>query len=609
MKILSKMLSKKPTPNQSDGKIELDMDVEPLRRRDAAVADDSGEANASISDDPLFADPSRPVRAKGEAPDPAPNASADDWDDEEWDDEDWGDEEDEEWSAGDEFEEEEPDPKAANKAMLVEEIREAVGAVSHVEPEDRSKAPKSKDGVDDRPFKSWADDEEFGRKGLARSAMTGGADAEDRMFEKTDAAMTDRETSRRRSAMAHLKAAAAATKADRVLSKVASRDPSSDPEEQSPYRDDLAKVVRPHSKSRPISRQVSRPTSATAAWDTGAADDDAAFYAASGGDDKAAKAAEEELAAAEAERLARAPLDLSEDEFAGDSPFETRSWADEPVTDEPVTEEEPEMEVDAALNEPDFADEGGFEDEFEFDDEPEDDDEPVPSNAVAEAVAIGRGEYDDDPEEDAREEEATRKKIWEMADEVAADLDQRRKSKGPENFAAVSSAVVGRGGRAGAGRVKTRLIGFQADIAGPRDVFEESAQKSEAQPSNARRFPAGWIVVTDGPGRGASFTLYSGVSQIGRGEEQAVRLDFGDLSISRNNHAAVAFDDEQGTFFLGHGGKSNLVRLNGRPVLSTEEMENGDEIRIGETTLKFIALCGAEFTWKQSDEGIDDGDE
>ena len=95
-----------------------------------------------------------------------------------------------------------------------------------------------------------------------------------------------------------------------------------------------------------------------------------------------------------------------------------------------------------------------------------------------------------------------------------------------------------------------------------------------------------------------------GVSQIGRGEDQAVRLDFGDTSISRNNHAAVAYDDEQGKFFLGHGGKSNLVRLNGRPVLSTEEMSNGDEIRIGETTLKFVSLCGENFTWKSS-EGAD----
>ena len=72
----------------------------------------------------------------------------------------------------------------------------------------------------------------------------------------------------------------------------------------------------------------------------------------------------------------------------------------------------------------------------------------------------------------------------------------------------------------------------------------------------------------------------------------------GDSSIE----AAIAYDDEQGKFFLGHGGKSNLVRLNGMPVLSTEEMNSGDEIRIGETTLKFVALCGEAFTWAAAGE-------
>ena len=38
-------------------------------------------------------------------------------------------------------------------------------------------------------------------------------------------------------------------------------------------------------------------------------------------------------------------------------------------------------------------------------------------------------------------------------------------------------------------------------------------------------------------------------------------------------------------FFLGHGGKANLVRLNDKPVLSTEEVSSSDLIRIGETSL------------------------
>jgi hypothetical protein len=145
------------------------------------------------------------------------------------------------------------------------------------------------------------------------------------------------------------------------------------------------------------------------------------------------------------------------------------------------------------------------------------------------------------------------------------------------------------------GRQKTRLLGFQqAPVA--QDIFASPVAASGQDP---QQFPTGWIVVVEGPGRGACFTLGDGVSQIGRGEDQAIRLDFGDASISRNNHAAVAFDPELGKFFLGHGGKSNLVRLNGRPVLSTEELATADAIKIGETVLRFVALCGDGFSWAE----------
>jgi hypothetical protein len=39
-------------------------------------------------------------------------------------------------------------------------------------------------------------------------------------------------------------------------------------------------------------------------------------------------------------------------------------------------------------------------------------------------------------------------------------------------------------------------------------------------------------------------------------------------------------------------------------VLATEEMHDGDMIRIGKTTLRFVALCGSEFRWTDTgDEG------
>ena len=151
-------------------------------------------------------------------------------------------------------------------------------------------------------------------------------------------------------------------------------------------------------------------------------------------------------------------------------------------------------------------------------------------------------------------------------------------------------------------RTKTRVLGFEAQPAAVVPLFEgaEGLPIATASPSGGKAyvmFPAGWLIVKDGPGKGASFALSQGVSQIGRGTDQTVSLDYGDMAISRQNHAAIAYDAQSHEFHVGHGGKSNLVRVNGRPLLSTETARDGDEIQIGETTLVLKVLCTPEFNW------------
>ncbi len=166
---------------------------------------------------------------------------------------------------------------------------------------------------------------------------------------------------------------------------------------------------------------------------------------------------------------------------------------------------------------------------------------------------------------------------------------------------AVPLPAAGRGAGGRSGRVKTRILGFTAPAAASEDPFEKAGGTAKLTDASAS-FPVGWLVVVDGPGRGAAFTIFDGVTQIGRGEDQTVRLNFGDNSISRENHAAIAYDNEQQTFFIGHGGKANLVRVNNRPVLSTEELQSDDTVRIGETTLRFVAFCGAKFSWDRDED-------
>ncbi len=192
---------------------------------------------------------------------------------------------------------------------------------------------------------------------------------------------------------------------------------------------------------------------------------------------------------------------------------------------------------------------------------------------------------------------APKANIWDTDEDLppVATLPEMRPAAAPAPTKAPSRAR----------RTKTRLIGFESS-SGVVDLFDSTPA---AAPTKRAKFPVGWAIVVDGPGRGECFSLEAGMSQIGRGEDQAIQLDFGDNAVSRTNHAAIVYDSETHSFLLGHGGKSNLVRLNDKPVISNEDLKDGDMIRIGETTLRFIPLCSPEFNWadqKSSEEESDD---
>lgn len=139
-------------------------------------------------------------------------------------------------------------------------------------------------------------------------------------------------------------------------------------------------------------------------------------------------------------------------------------------------------------------------------------------------------------------------------------------------------------------RPKTRIVGHGG-----------ASAAGTAPEMDADMMPVtGWLVVVKGPGRGRSVELFNGMNTLGRGEENSVRIDFGDTTISREAHAYVTYDDEGRMFFISHGGKQNLVRRNNRPVLNSEELADGDTIRIGETTLRFRAFCSEDFDWSDA---------
>ncbi|WP_308916519.1 FHA domain-containing protein [Jannaschia sp. LMIT008] len=204
---------------------------------------------------------------------------------------------------------------------------------------------------------------------------------------------------------------------------------------------------------------------------------------------------------------------------------------------------------------------------------------------VRDAAAPGTG--------DATPEAAPRRDIWDM--EPPAEAEDPPEGPGddtepPSDHDPLPTARTRRS--------RTRLIGFDGAVDESGDPFAAAPVLGGA--GAAARFPVGWLVVRDGPGRGHAFALQAGMAQIGRGPDQAVQLDFGDTAISRSNHAAVVYDPASRAFLLGHGGHANIVRLNGAPVLSNETMADGDLIAIGETVLMLRTLCGPNFDWSEA---------
>lgn len=142
-------------------------------------------------------------------------------------------------------------------------------------------------------------------------------------------------------------------------------------------------------------------------------------------------------------------------------------------------------------------------------------------------------------------------------------------------------------------RSKTRLLGFDSE----QIAADPFAEAHPTTTTASTKYPVGWLVITDGPGCGESFTLLSGMSQIGRGSDQTICLDFGDAAISRSNHAAIVYDTVDHSFHIGHGGKANIVRINDRPLISNETLVNSDTIKIGETTMQLVVFSTPEFNW------------
>ena len=155
--------------------------------------------------------------------------------------------------------------------------------------------------------------------------------------------------------------------------------------------------------------------------------------------------------------------------------------------------------------------------------------------------------------------------------------------------------AAGGGGGAGGGGAAPPAGGANRQGGGPvtQLVLHGTAESKTEQDDPV----VGWLVVMKGPGRGRFRPVFYGQNSIGRAPDQRISIDFGDGGISREDHAYIAYDEVQRKFFVRDNGKANLVRCNGAPVMMPTEINSGDLISIGATTLRFVPFCGPDFDW------------
>ncbi|MGH7907549.1 MAG: FHA domain-containing protein [Candidatus Binataceae bacterium] len=106
----------------------------------------------------------------------------------------------------------------------------------------------------------------------------------------------------------------------------------------------------------------------------------------------------------------------------------------------------------------------------------------------------------------------------------------------------------------------------------------------------------GWLVCIAGPDRGRDYRIHGEKNFIGRSPSMDIALA-GDDSVSREKHAAIAFDPKKRGFWLLPGDASGLVYLNEQLVNTPSGLKARDIIELGKTKLMFWPFCDDKFHW------------
>ena len=106
----------------------------------------------------------------------------------------------------------------------------------------------------------------------------------------------------------------------------------------------------------------------------------------------------------------------------------------------------------------------------------------------------------------------------------------------------------------------------------------------------------GWLVCIEGASKGQDYRIHEEYNYIGRSSKMDICIQ-GDPTVSRENHAIIAYDTQEKIFYFAPAGGGSIVRVNKKAVLGNVELKAYDRLTIGQSTFLFIPFCGEQFEW------------
>ena len=107
----------------------------------------------------------------------------------------------------------------------------------------------------------------------------------------------------------------------------------------------------------------------------------------------------------------------------------------------------------------------------------------------------------------------------------------------------------------------------------------------------------GWLVCIEGKEKGKDFRIEAKNNSIGRSEKMDITIK-GDDTISRENHARLAYDVKHNAFHLIPAESTNSIYINDDPVYVPTKLNFYDLIELGESKFLFVPFCTERFNWQ-----------